>query len=97
MQLLFENQEQWAYTPDFENRLTQYAKLAGMNSQEIQECFASQELQKGITENIQQAQQKWAIQSTPTFIFGEGEETIEGNQPYSVFEDKLNRLLKESE
>lgn len=96
-QLLFENQEKWAFSPDFESRLSQYAKLAGLSSQEIENCFSNEDLQKGITDKIQAAQQKWGIQSTPTFVFDDGKEIIAGAQPYSVFKDKIDQALKDSE
>lgn len=97
IQLLFENQEQWAYSPDFESRLTQYAKLAGLSEQKIEKCLSNQDLQKAITKNIQNAQQKWGIRSTPTFIFGDGGETITGAQSYAIFESKIDALLKDAE
>lgn len=97
IQLLFENQEQWAYSPDFESRLYQYAKLAGLSEKNIDQCLSNQELQKAITKNIQNAQQKWGIRSTPTFIFGDGGETITGAQSYAAFESKIDALLKNAE
>ena len=94
LQLLFETQEQWAFTNKFAERLTQSAKMAGLSEERIDACFSSEKLQQGLMKQFQEAQNKHNIRSTPTFIFGDGDEVVTGARSYEFFEKRINEYLQ---
>ncbi|HNQ91791.1 MAG TPA: thioredoxin domain-containing protein [Alphaproteobacteria bacterium] len=91
--LLFEQQESWAYVPDFQDKLIQYAKLAGMGEDTVKACIANVELKKAIIGDMQTANEKFKIASTPTFVVNGGEKIIVGHQPFSFFQESFDALL----
>ena len=93
-QLLFKTQEQWAFVPQFQDLLVQRAKLAGLNQEKALLCLMSQDLMTQLIEKVKTTSQKYMIQSTPTFIFGDGDDKIEGALPYESFKEKIESHLK---
>jgi len=93
MDLLFEQQENWAYVPEFQDKLIQYAKLAGVGEDVVNGCIANTELQKAIIADMQAANESFKIGSTPTFVVNNGEKVIVGHQPYSFFKETFDALL----
>lgn len=93
MGLLFEQQENWAYQPNFEEKLTQYAKLAGMSEDKVKACIANTELAQKIIGDMKAASDEYKISSTPTFIVNNGEKIIVGHQPYEFFRKSFDALL----
>ncbi|HRK97170.1 MAG TPA: thioredoxin domain-containing protein [Alphaproteobacteria bacterium] len=93
MGLLFEQQENWAYSTDYKDKLTQYAKLAGLGEDEINACVDNVELEKRLIGDMQAAHDKFDIGSTPTFIVNGGEKVIVGHQPFSFFQSTFDPLL----
>lgn len=98
LQLLFKTQEQWAFTQDFESRLIQSAKLAGLSETQATQCINNQALQQALITNIQQAQKEHGIRSTPTFILttkNGKRDVIAGAQPFEVFAEKISGYLSD--
>ena len=93
IQLLFETQSTWAYSEDYETRLKQNAKLAGLNEDQINACLNNEDFRKKMVQKIRTAQEKHSISSTPTFIFENSDIRIDGSKPLSEFEDKINKAL----
>lgn len=93
MGLLFEQQQNWAFVPDYKDKLTQYAKLAGLSEEKINACIDNVDLKKAIVTEMQTANEKYRIASTPTFIVNGGEKIIVGHQPYDFFKSTFDGLL----
>lgn len=84
--LLFQTQNKWAGGIDYMAHLKQNAKLAGLSDEQFDACQKSPELKLKIAEKMQEAQDKWKVSSTPTFIINDGAQTISGAQPLENFE-----------
>lgn len=84
--LLFKNQDQWAAGIDYMAQLKQNAKLAGLGDAQFEACQNSADIKLKLAENMQEAQDKWKVAATPTFIINEGAKTIGGAQPLEAFE-----------
>lgn len=84
--LLFKNQEQWSGGIDYMAHLKQNAKLAGLSDEQFDACQNNGEIKTRIAAQMQEAQDKWKVAATPTFIINEGAQTISGAQPLEAFE-----------
>lgn len=93
VQLLFETQEQWAYSPDYKKYLKQNAQLAGLSAQKFEDCINSQALRNGLMSMIQQAQKAHEINATPTFILN-GKTKLQGEQKAEDFEKAVAEAAK---
>jgi protein-disulfide isomerase len=91
--VLFKSQGQWGRASDPAKALSQIAKLGGMGQEEIDACLADKALMDGMLEAAVAAQKAAKIQSTPTFVFNDGAERIEGALPLDKFEAVIERLL----
>lgn len=94
MALLFQQQDKWAYEADYQNKLIQYAKLAGLGEEKAKACIANIDLKKRIVGDMQQGHDKYQIASTPTFIVNGGAKVVVGHQPFSFFQSTFDELLK---
>jgi protein-disulfide isomerase len=70
--LMFRNQRKWdpdGYDiPDVKGALVQMGKIAGMSADEVDKCIANQSEQQRIAKVAQDAQTKYQVSGTPTFI-----------------------------
>lgn len=69
--LLFKNQDKWAFEPNYMAYLRQNAALAGLGNEAFDACINNEELRQGVMNMIREAQQKYEINSTPTLIINE--------------------------
>lgn len=90
--LLFKTQDHWARGINYMTALRQNAKLAGMSDATFDACHADEKLKLAIADWMQQAQEKWSINSTPTFVVNEGAEKISGAQPLPEFERIFRKI-----
>lgn len=88
VQLLFETQKDWAYKADYVSVLKQNAMLAGLSSEAFTACLQNHELQEALTKGIQDAQTKYDVNSTPTFVINDTV-TVVGSAPYDLFLQKI--------
>lgn len=84
---LFHSQTSWARASDPTEALGRIAKLGGMSDKQFQSCMANSELEKAVAASGMNAQQKYGVQSTPTF-FVNGTK-VEGALSY----DEFNKVL----
>lgn len=75
----FASQESWAYVPEYKDVLIQNAQLAGLSAEDAEKCLANEELATRITKDMQDQGRQWQISSTPTFVFNNGERTLNGD------------------
>lgn len=93
MNLLFERQKNWAYVPEYKVKLMQYAKFAGVSEDVVSACLENAELKNAIATEIQEAEKKYKIKSTPTFVINGGDKIIVGDQPVSIYKDVFDEIL----
>lgn len=86
MNLLFQEQDKWAYADNYKDMLRQNAKLAGMNDEQFDACAANNALKEAIVGTMKQASDTYKIQSTPSFVINHGQRVLVGNQPVAEFE-----------
>jgi protein-disulfide isomerase len=89
MNLLFTEQEKWAFDDNYRDALRQNAKLAGMTDDAFDNCLANTKLQEAILAEMQRAGEKYKVASTPSFVIDEGREVLVGNQPVEMFEKAI--------
>lgn len=85
MNLLFQEQEKWAYDPKYKDFLKQNAKLAGMSDATFDSCLANTALKEAILGDMKAAGDQFKVQSTPSFVFEPGGKVLVGNQPIEEF------------
>jgi protein-disulfide isomerase len=93
MALLFDEQDKWAYQPDYLTPLKQNAKLAGLSDKEVDDCLNNKALETRLVGDMQAASEGYKIQSTPTFIVNDGAKTIVGHQPMAFFRETFDGIL----
>ena len=91
--LLFKGQEQWALSADPVASLKPLGKFAGMSEADLNACFANKDLETFIVTEVQTAKDKYQVMSTPTFIFNDGADRIDGALPYEKFKASIDALL----
>jgi len=82
---LFASQDRWAFAPDVNStaELQQMAALAGMPAATFNAAIANKALENFILAEAQEAQQKYHVDSTPTFIING--QPHAGEMPYADF------------
>lgn len=95
MEALFENQMKWAVAPNLQEALLPYAKLAGMNEDEMTACATDESALKELTRQRNLAVMQFKIHATPTLVLqmGGDKEVLEG-APARVDLDKAIERLK---
>jgi protein-disulfide isomerase len=66
--LLFQRQMQWATAQDPDAALLAIAKQAGLGDADFKACMANQDVQNAVVQSRVDAEQKYKIQSTPSFL-----------------------------
>jgi protein-disulfide isomerase len=94
MAKLFANQDKWAYDPAYKDLLRGYAKEAGMDDAGFETCLANDELKKSLIGDMKAAAEQYKVQSTPSFVFGNGKRVLVGNQPMAIFEETIAKAEK---
>ncbi len=94
MNLLFDEQEKWAFDANYTDKLRQSAKLAGMTDTAFDACLANNELKKALAQGMKDANTKFKVQSTPSFVINDGERVIVGNQSIEFFETAIAEAEK---
>ena len=89
---LFEQQEKWAFDPNYRQILKQNAKLLGASDEKLDACLADEKKKAEIVAKMQEAGDKYKIQSTPSFVINE-KETFSGALPFNEFKKKVDTYL----
>jgi protein-disulfide isomerase len=94
LDVLFETQSNWARAGDPIAALKRLGKLGGLTEQEMDACFANQELTDGILRQRLDGQNQYDIGSTPTFII-DGK-AYSGSRDVEEFGELIDPLLDQS-
>ncbi|WP_236024752.1 DsbA family protein [Arenibaculum pallidiluteum] len=94
LDVLFRSQETWSRAQDPLKALSQTGRLAGVGQQEFDACMANEALLNGIVNIRMEGEQRFQVNSTPTFVFrrGDREEKFSGAQSIDRFAEVLGRL-----
>jgi protein-disulfide isomerase len=92
--VLFQTQTNWARADDFVGALTQLGKLGGLSEAQIEGCLSDEELTDGILRTRLDAQEKYGIGSTPSFVIGD--EVYPGSRSVDEFAALIDPLLGDS-
>lgn len=65
---LFENQDKWAFEPDYREKLIQNAKLLGQTEESAKACIENQSHKQDLIAKVQKASEEHNISSTPSFL-----------------------------
>lgn len=84
---LYENQGRIAYN---NSSLTNIAAELGLDQAQFAQCLGDR-VHRNDVENARQAALNRGVNSTPTFFVNE--QRLEGNQPYSVFQQIIEQEL----
>jgi protein-disulfide isomerase len=91
LNVMFRQQGTWVMSKSPIKPLTSYAKLAGLNENDVNACLENQNIMNAIREGQEAATNQFKISSTPTFFIGDVK--IEGNRGFDymaeIIEDKL--------
>jgi len=94
VEVIFSNHERWVDSKDPFEGLAQLGSLAGMDAEAFKTCTENKALETAILNGVKEAQTKYDIKSTPSFIFNDGVEKITGAQPADKFEEIVNKLTQ---
>lgn len=92
-ELLFNQQEQWAFEPSHTAKLKQYAALIGLSNDKAEACMNDTAIEREILVNMKEASETYNITSTPSFIIMPGNKMISGAVPYGQFSTEIEALL----
>jgi protein-disulfide isomerase len=92
MDLLFQQQANWAFTRNPLQGLGNLAKQAGISHESFEQCLANQKLADGIEWVRQRGIEKFRVESTPTF-FVNGK-VVRGEIPIEEFAKLIDPYLK---
>jgi protein-disulfide isomerase len=87
VQALFQQQTVWGVQKDPTDSLKKIAALGGVGADQFDKCIADDDLQKSIVAEEYEAQQKYGVDSTPTFFIN-GKKVV-GALPYDDFVKEL--------
>ncbi len=91
---LFSTQQNWAAQPNVERALTQLARLAGLSEAKATACLKDEKLMEQIVAQQMDAQKKYGIEATPSFVFDGMDGVVRGSRPYPEFAEIIDGLLK---
>lgn len=94
IETIFSNQARWTSAKEPVEALAQLAALAGMDRPAFDACLDNKDLETALLAGVQTAQEKYALQSTPTFIMNEGAGRVDGAQDIDAFEKEVAKILK---
>ena len=88
IEMMFKNQQEWMQAPN--ETLRGYAQLAGMSSEDVDDCLKNQAILKEIQDVQEKAVTLYKVQSTPSFFVGE--ELVQGND-YETLKRVIDKHL----
>jgi protein-disulfide isomerase len=92
IEVLYRSQAQWSRSDDPRRELARVARFGGISQKDFEACLVNEPLMADIRERAADAQQKFGIDSTPTFII-EGEKVL-GARPFEDFRDVIEKALE---
>jgi len=88
--MMYKNQSEWMRAETPLTPLRDYAKLAGMSSDEVDACLKNETILKEIQDVQEKARTLYKVESTPTFFVGE--EKVQGDD-YAALKKAIDKQL----
>ncbi len=88
--MMYKNQSEWMRSETPLNPLRDYAKLAGMSSDDVDACLKNEAILKEIQDVQEKARTLYKVESTPTFFVGE--EKVQGDD-YAALKKAIDKQL----
>lgn len=92
VQMLFEDQENWAYERNYLEILKNKSEEYGLSDQCFKACLENEELQQSIVAGAKAAQAQFNVSSTPSFVVN-NKTLISGAVPTAEFITKVNEAV----
>ena len=92
IEVLYRSQAQWSRSDNPRRELARVARFGGISQKDFEACLVNEPLMADIRERAADAQQKFGIDSTPTFII-EGEKVL-GARSFEDFRDVIEKALE---
>ncbi len=89
IEVLFRSHDSWAHSADPKAGLAQIGRLAGISQPAFEACLADEKLSTAIAEELRDGQNKYNVNSTPTFIVGD--KVLRGVRSYEEMAKALDR------
>ena len=93
LNVMFRQQTIWVTSERLIEPLTSYAKLAGMNEDDVNACLENENIRTAIREGQETASKLYKIDSTPTFFIDDVK--VEGNRGYEFMAKIIDEKLEE--
>lgn len=93
LNVMFRQQGTWVMSESPIEPLTSYAKLAGLNEDDVNACLENQNIMNAIREGQEAATNQFKIGSTPTFFIEDVK--IEGNRGFDYMAEIIEEKLAE--
>lgn len=87
--VLFQNQDKWAYSDDPLTALQQYAALAGIGPEAFEACMTDEAVINRILEKQTDGRDRYSVGSTPSFVVNG--KLVVGAMEYPEFKDVLEQ------
>jgi protein-disulfide isomerase len=85
---LLEQQSEWVRAPDPLQALIKYGRLAGVSEADFNQLMRNRPLLEALVGMAQSAQEKWQINSTPSFVIND-KKVLSGNMRYEKLLSEL--------
>lgn len=93
LNVMFRQQATWVTSQQPIEPLMSYAKLAGMNEDDVNACLENEGIMTAIREGQELASDQYKIASTPTFFIDDVK--VEGNRGYEFMAEIIDEKLEE--
>ncbi len=93
IEVLFRSQAQWSRSDNPRRELARVARFGGISQKDFEACLVNQPLMTDIRERAADAERKFGIDSTPTFII-EGTKIL-GALPFEDFREIIEKALEQ--
>lgn len=90
--LLYREQENWARDPKYQTRLLGYGAMLGLDEKKIKSCLNDTAKRDDILRARVYANKTLKVESTPTFLFGDGKARLQGSQTFEQMAAILNKM-----
>lgn len=94
VEVLFRSQAQWGRASNPRDALARVARMGGMSEADFNKCLVNVPLMQAIQKGAKAAEEKYEINSTPTFFIGDTK--IPGNAAFERFKEVLDKALRKS-
>jgi protein-disulfide isomerase len=92
--MLYRDQDTWSQSRDPLAELKLRAQLAGLSDSQVEACLGNKPLIQAVQQRAQEGQQRYGIDSTPSFIVNG--KKISGEQSFEAFSRAIDAALAEA-